>query len=61
MASKDRSKQPDKVARRRYEPPAIEETGDFERLVLSCGHHPDDVDNEACGGPRTGMMMGQNS
>lgn len=26
--------------RRPYEPPRIEETGTFERLVLACGHTP---------------------
>ena len=26
--------------RRPYEPPRIEESGEFERLVLACGHEP---------------------
>jgi hypothetical protein len=60
MDSSDRSKQPREGSRRRYEPPAIEETGNFERLVLSCGHTPDS-EEDACGGPRTGMGMGSNS
>ena len=29
-----------KPAKRPYEAPAVEETGDFERLVLACAHTP---------------------
>jgi hypothetical protein len=37
--SVDRSHQ-DGPRKKEYEPPAIEESGDFERLVLGCMHHP---------------------
>jgi hypothetical protein len=63
MASMDRKKPFSESSRRPYEPPAIEETGNFERLVLSCGHTPEDFANgmEECGGPQTGMGLGSNS
>jgi hypothetical protein len=36
----DDPKNPTKSKRRPYVPPAIEETGSFERLALGCGHTP---------------------
>jgi hypothetical protein len=36
-----RSPKPLEPSRKHYEPPAIEESGGFERLVLACGHTPD--------------------
>ena len=36
----DDPKHPAKPRRRPYNPPAIEETGSFERLALGCGHTP---------------------
>lgn len=31
---------PPQPVRRPYEPPCVEESGSFERLVLSCSHKP---------------------
>jgi hypothetical protein len=50
-----RSKRPSEPIRKRYEPPTIEQSGDFERLVLACGHTPEEAaaGNEMCDGTFT--------
>ena len=41
MHKRDRERpQPDKKPKRPYQKPLVEETGDFERLVLTCNHKP---------------------
>jgi hypothetical protein len=37
----NKSSDPKPAARRPYEAPRVEETGDFERLVLACSNLPD--------------------
>jgi len=63
MAEIDGADDPREKRLRPYQPPAIEETGTFERLVLSCGHTPEEgaEGNDQCSGPRNGMMQGANS
>lgn len=46
-ANETNKTQPERL-RQPYEPPRIEESGGFERLVLSCGHTPEE---EAAGVP----------
>lgn len=52
MDSKDKSKMPSQAARRPYARPQIEESGGFERLVLTCVHVPDQP--SCMPNPRTG-------
>lgn len=47
--------------RRQYEPPAVEETGDFERLILLCNHEPDGLPSCTSPPPDMGYTVGGTS
>ena len=55
MDNGDRADESSRKPRRPYAAPAVEESGGFERLVLSCGHQPDDIGNEMCDPDAGGM------